>query len=139
MMMMTLIAMVMMLIAMMLMMTMMKNDVDGKDDCDDDDYYVDITTLWSLSLLLLFLFLASEFPQCFLFFGFLISIIICVHCCRHCLRRHRIIVSVIYLCELFLLHPQKGRIGMAVLALRVLQTLQFVPCRWRSHQRSTVP
>ena len=28
---------------------------------------------------------------------------------------------------------------MAVLALRVLQTLQFVPCRWRSHQRSTVP
>ena len=56
--------MVMMLIAMMLMMTMMKNDVDGKDDCDDDDYYVDITTLWSLSLLLFFC-LVSDFLQCY--------------------------------------------------------------------------
>ena len=69
---------------MMLIMTMTKNDVVGKDDCDDhdDDYYVDITTLWSLSLLLLFR--VSEFPQ-FLFFlflyffWFLISIIICVY------------------------------------------------------------
>ena len=31
-------------------------DDDDDDDDDDADYYVDITTLWSLSLLLLFLF-----------------------------------------------------------------------------------
>ena len=48
----------------------------------------------------------------FLFFRFFISIIICVHCChrRWCRRHHqchRIIVSVIYLCELFLPHLRK--------------------------------
>ena len=54
---------------MMLIMTITKNDVDGKDDCDDhDDYYVDITTLWSLSLLLLLR--VSEFPQFLFFFSF---------------------------------------------------------------------
>ena len=51
---------------MMLIMTITKNDVDGKDDCDD--YYVDITTLWSLSLLLLLR--VSEFPQFLFFFLF---------------------------------------------------------------------
>ena len=84
-------------------------------------------------------FLVSQFPLLlfffsFFFFRFFISIFICVHCCRRRLCRrhyqcHRIIVSVIYLCELFLVHPQEGRTGMAVLALRVLQTLQFVACR----------
>ena len=104
-----------------------EKDVDGKDDCgdddddddDDDDYYVDITTLWSFSLLLLFLFQYHNFRSVFsfiyfffFFFRFFISIIICVHCCRRrrCRRHHRchrIIVSVIYLCELFLPHLRK--------------------------------
>ena len=64
-------------------------------------------------------FLVSEFPQFFFlffffffFFGLFIYIIICVHCCRRrrCRRHHRchrIIVSVIYLCELFLPHLRK--------------------------------
>ena len=66
-------------------------------------------------------FLVSQFPQFFFFFvffsfffffRFFISIIICVHCCRRrrCRRHHqchRIIVSVIYLCELFLVHLRK--------------------------------
>ena len=95
-------------------------------------------------LLLFFFFFLSFFFSFLFFFRFFISIIICVHCCRRrrCGRHHqchRMIVSVIYLCELFLVHPQKGRTGMAVLALRLLQTLEFVACRWRSHQRSTVP
>ena len=90
-----------------------EKDVDGKDDDDDDDYYVGITTLWSLSLLVIS-FLVSQFPQffSFFFFRFFISIIICVHCCRRrrCRRHHRchrIIVSVIYLCDLFLPHLRK--------------------------------
>ena len=126
--------MMMMMIAMMKLIAMMiindddvdddddEKDVDGKDhddddDDDDDDYYVDITTLWSLSLLLLFLFQYHNFRRFLLFFiicffRFFISVIICVHCCRGSWCRghhqcHRIIVSVIYLCDLFLPHLRK--------------------------------
>ena len=49
---------------------------DDEDDDDDDDDYVDITALWSLSLLLFFC-LVSEFLQCYSIW-FLICMFVCM-------------------------------------------------------------